>query len=85
MYISQNGAIFTNISAITLLLYSYKYFASFSVVCNLNIGISINYNSEPAQMHDKFCHNITALRRHQTCNIKYIDLDKSEMFFLILL
>ena len=37
--ISQLWTIFTDISVITLLLYSYKYFVSFAVVCDLKISL----------------------------------------------
>ena len=40
-FISQQGAIFTRICAIILLLYSYN-FASFSVVCSLKIGSALS-------------------------------------------
>ena len=39
--ISQHQTIFINISEIIRLLHNYKYFASFSVVCGLKIGIFI--------------------------------------------
>ena len=39
--ISQLRVIFPNNSAETLLLYSYKCVASFSIVCSLKIGISV--------------------------------------------
>ena len=58
-------AIFTNICAITLLLYRYKYFALFPVVFSLKIGILIPEIQRLHKCLANFCHDAVALRCHQ--------------------
>ena len=45
----------TNISAITLLLYSYKYFVSFPLVLNLRKLVFMMLKSDSSQADDNFC------------------------------
>ena len=57
----KRGTIFTDISAITLLLYSYKYFVSFSAVCGLKKRAFMMQESDSAQEYNSFSRDV---RRH---------------------
>ena len=50
--------IFTDISAITLLLYSYKYFVSFPVVCGLKKRAFMMQESDSAQAYNSFSRDV---------------------------
>ena len=48
-----------------ILLNNSKYFVSFSAVRRLQKGILIIWNSEPAQMRDRFCRDVIVEWVHQ--------------------